>query len=170
MLKIDIKGKRITPKIEAEKILEKQSNKFTLIMDFILCSEKLLTPHEKLLWVAIRKRVKNKDRNGYYKEPAIDTGESLYAKMIGVSIRALRNALLGLAKKGLIKVERARGKKNKIWLINLEEFVEKEKDNKLIYTGRIRSIVALNPLDQKIVAEKLFEYIKGKKVEDKTKK
>ena len=113
---------------------------YTLVFDAVLCSGKYLTHIERLLWMMIRKRVKNKETHSYWKVPALPTSYKLYADWLGVKRHRVGLTIKKLEGKGVIKLEGEKGKVQKIWLVNLAEWL-KERESKPMKRGFIRTVL-----------------------------
>lgn len=113
---------------------------YTLVFDAVLCSGKYLTHIERLMWMMIRKRVKNKETHGYWKAPALPTSYKLYADWLGVKRHRVGLTIKKLKGKGVIKLEGEKGKVQKIWLVNLVEWL-KERESKPMKRGFIRTVL-----------------------------
>jgi hypothetical protein len=113
---------------------------YTLVFDAILCSGKYLTPLERLLWMMVRKRVKNKNLNGYWKEVALPTYYEEFADWLGVKKLTIIRTFKKLKKKGLIRLEGESRKVQKIWLVDLNKWLS-ERELKPIKRGFIRSVL-----------------------------
>ncbi|MCK4859036.1 MAG: hypothetical protein KAS87_00570 [Candidatus Omnitrophica bacterium] len=120
---------------------ERSKDNFTVTPDPIICCGEYLTSEETRLWQILRKRVKNKRHDGYYKVPVMPTTQSLLSKLMGVDIRQVQRILTSLEEKKLIGVERIRGKENVYWLINLADVVAEYKKWVERWQGGIRSIL-----------------------------
>lgn len=114
-------------KTRLEEEFEITGDKTTPIPDILFCCGKYLSDIEIRLWQILRKRVRDKSRNGYHKVPVMKTSISLISKLMGRSVLTVKRVLKKLENRGFVIVKRECGKENVYWLMDIKKIIEKER-------------------------------------------